>query len=259
MNKLALFAFVKNEVDIIESFLSHHINMFDDITIIDNGSTDGTIDIIKKYDVTLIRDNSSFNEKGKICTDIMNQNNCDILFPLDADEKIIYDDNELKTKNQSFIRSYLQNLEITGAKYKINRIYEYHPDNDGWYDLTKHRKIVFPKKSFMYTDGGFHRGRTTLDNPQTFSHSLYWRKRFAIHDNCIPIKISYMHYHFRSKDIWIKNTEAKLIQRLGDNFLEKLHDYNGCSIHLKRQYLRYIRYNKWHNLKKRFFIDNSML
>lgn len=37
---------VKNEADIIETFLRYHVNIFDNIIVIDNGSLDGTYEII---------------------------------------------------------------------------------------------------------------------------------------------------------------------------------------------------------------------
>jgi len=39
---------VKNEEDIIESFVRYHINFFDKLLIMDTGSTDATLDILKK-------------------------------------------------------------------------------------------------------------------------------------------------------------------------------------------------------------------
>lgn len=39
---------VKNEVDIIESFIRYHLKIFDEMIILDNGSTDETVNIINK-------------------------------------------------------------------------------------------------------------------------------------------------------------------------------------------------------------------
>ena len=39
---------VKNEIDIIESFICYHLNIVDGTTISDNGSSDNTLNIIKK-------------------------------------------------------------------------------------------------------------------------------------------------------------------------------------------------------------------
>lgn len=268
MNKLGLFAFVKDEEDIIESFILHNIDIFDNITIIDNGSIDGTLDILKEYSskykhIDIYHDHSSFTFKGDICSAIMKNSTSDILVPLDADEKIIYDNNKQITVNKSTIKNYLQNLEITGFKYKINKIYEYHPDNDGWYGLAGHTKIIFPQKTFMYTDTGFHRGRTTLDESSDFDDPHYWRAMFR---NSVPldkitkIDISYIHYHFRSKEKWLSKTEAKLKARLGENWnnIDYLQQYNGQSLHMKNRYLKYLQTNQWIDCDKTIFLGKEI-
>lgn len=48
MKKNVLITKVKNEADIIEWFIRYHLNIFDRIVIIDNGSLDGTFEIINK-------------------------------------------------------------------------------------------------------------------------------------------------------------------------------------------------------------------
>jgi glycosyltransferase involved in cell wall biosynthesis len=38
---------MKNELDIIEAFVRHHAHSFDKLIVLDDGSTDGTLDILK--------------------------------------------------------------------------------------------------------------------------------------------------------------------------------------------------------------------
>lgn len=266
MNKLALFVFVKDEIDFIQDFIEYHINIFDKVTIVDNGSTDGTLEIIQNYskhnNLKTIIDKSDFSKKADICTELMKTSDCDILVPLDADEKIIYDDGKIKSKDSNIIKQYLQNLPITGKKYKIKNIYEYHPDNDGWYGFAGHTKIIFPKKTFMYTDLGFHRGRISLDGVSNFdTDPNYWRafiKGTIYTDKISSIDISYIHYHFKNKNIWLKNTIKKLDARLGEKWkdIEYLKKYFGPSVHCKNQYLNYLNTNTWHNVEKKFFLGD---
>jgi glycosyltransferase involved in cell wall biosynthesis len=268
-NKLALFSFIKDEIDFISNFIEYHKNIFDSITIIDNGSTDGTLEILEKYHanetIILIKNNSSFSLKGEICSEIMRGSSDDLLIGLDADEILIFDDNNIRTKNVDQIKMYLQKIEIDGSKYKINKIYDYHPDNDGWYGISSHTKMIFPQKTFMYTDVGFHRGRTILDPASDFdTNPYYWRTIFKnpnIQDKILPINISYLHYHFKSKEIWLKNTEKKLRARLGDKWkdIDTLKNYTGPSIHCKNRYLKYINQDEWITCKKTIFLGEHII
>lgn len=265
-NKLALFCFIKDEIDFIKDFIEHHLKIFDEITIVDNGSTDGTLEAIKYYsnnnNIKIIIDHSDFVKKADICTNLMKNSDCDLLVPLDADEKMIYDDNKIRSLNSNIIRSYLQKINITGEKFKVKNIYEYHPDNDGWYGLAGHTKIIFPKKTFMYTDSGFHRGRTSLDAISNFDTDPYYWRSFMngkiYTDKILDINISYIHYHFKNKDVWMKNTIKKLKARIGEKWRDKeyLKKYSGQSIHCKNQYLNYLDTGIWHNIEKKFNLHN---
>ena len=154
INKLGLVSFIKNEIDFIESFIKYHIDIFDSIYFIDDGSTDGTLEIIQKYSSIHLRQvQNSFNLKGEICSEIIHQMTEDIIIPLDADETIVHDNKNIQITNSQYIRQYLQNLPIDGHKYKVNHIYEYNPDHIGWWGIKHHAKIFFPKK-YLYRLSG---------------------------------------------------------------------------------------------------------
>ena len=49
--KIFSISMVKNEMDIIESFVRYNINIFDGMIILDNGSTDETIKILSQLKI----------------------------------------------------------------------------------------------------------------------------------------------------------------------------------------------------------------
>lgn len=97
-NKIVLISMVKNESDIIESFVRHHIDMVDAMLIVNHNSVDSTKKILELlrdeglniflYDNTIVE-----YEQSLIMTDLLyeaiNKFNANIVIPLDADEFIV--------------------------------------------------------------------------------------------------------------------------------------------------------------------------
>ena len=109
-------------------------------------------------------------------------------------------------------------------------------------------KKIFPRKTFLYTDSGFHNGRTTTDD--------------LSEANVNNINISYLHYHYRSKNKWLQSTEQKLKARLGSNWnnAEILKKYDGPSYHLAKAMVSYHETGRWCDLpqsKKMYFNFNN--
>lgn len=254
-NSIHIICFVKNGIHFIKKFIDYHAKIADKITFIDNGSTDGTLEIIKEYKDIEILYCEDFKQKGNACTQVMLNSSCDLLVPLDIDELIIYDDGKSIHNDCEKIKQYLQNIHLDGSKYRIKYSYLAHPDNDNWYHISYQPKIIFPKKTFLYTDIGFHRGRTTLDKDSNFNDPCWWRPFFNnnfLNDSVKHINISHIHYHFKSKEIWLHNTKMKLESRVGDKINDKifLKNYNGEGIHAAKEYLEFINTGKWHDLLK---------
>lgn len=123
--KIIIATMVKDEVDIIEHWINYHGKIFGykNLFIIDNMSTDGTYKICKKY-----KESHSINiskyprylDKGKEMTKIMKENKCDIFFPIDIDEFIVFYNREMKRIEISTIKTYLKNLiNLYGKKYQF--------------------------------------------------------------------------------------------------------------------------------------------
>ena len=89
---------VKNEMDIIESFVRYHINIFDGMIFLDNNSTDKTLTILtllknEGLPIYIIEDeDEEFNFQKKINRILLiavEKFKADIIVPLDADEFLI--------------------------------------------------------------------------------------------------------------------------------------------------------------------------
>jgi glycosyltransferase involved in cell wall biosynthesis len=95
--KLVAISRVKNEADIIEAFVRHHVQHFDRLIILDDGSTDATYGILQSLlaegmPLTLLREASVGFEQNRHMTRLLHmaveECGADWVAPLDADEFI---------------------------------------------------------------------------------------------------------------------------------------------------------------------------
>lgn len=241
--KIEIFLFVKNESDFIEKFLDHNLRVADEMTVIDNGSTDGTLEILKDVGkrIRLIEDRSSFGRKGRICTNWMLKSDADILVPLDADELVVFDDGNEVCPDPARAKEYLKKISLgKNDRFQIRRIYMKHPEEEGWWESCRSNKRIMARAGFKGVDAGFHGGHMEENQKP------------------LPCNISYLHYHFRSKDAWLKSTEQKLKARLGEKWddIEFLKTYRKASHHVGRELIRYRNKGVWHAVKKQMFNKN---
>ena len=99
--KIVSISTIKNEADIIESFVRYHLNIVDLMIILDNGSTDDTSNILnglinEGLPIKVILDTDKYfepKEKYNFLLDkAINEFDADIICPIDADEFIVCDD-----------------------------------------------------------------------------------------------------------------------------------------------------------------------
>lgn len=234
-NRLCMFCMVKNEADFIETFLDHNLPIFDRIVMVDNGSDDGTVEILKKYEspkFIIVHDHSAYGKKGQICSRLMLDSPEEILFPLDADELIVYDDGDASSvsKDQRKIRSYLQSIQIQekDCRFKVRRNLQKHPDSEEWFGTSNLSKMFYSKKGFLETDVGNHDGNCT-------------KKDCPFKSN-----ISFLDYRMHSRDYWERRQIAKLKDRLGEkwNDLPTLLSYRGADMHSAIEYASYLGFRK---------------
>lgn len=98
--KIVSITTIKNEADIIESFVRYHLNIVDLMIILDNGSTDDTLNILNQLEneslpiIVLIDEDKYFEPfvKYNYLLDVaLNKYGADVVCPLDCDEFITCD------------------------------------------------------------------------------------------------------------------------------------------------------------------------
>ena len=104
MAKIAVVSMVKNEADVIESFVRHALTFAEVLLVADHRSTDGTADILAKLaaeglPVVLERLSMVEQAQAEVVTSLMRRAFCewqaDFVLPLDADEFLLADDGQL--------------------------------------------------------------------------------------------------------------------------------------------------------------------
>ena len=161
--KLVSITMIKNESDIIESFIRYHLNIFDEMIILDNGSADESVKIIENLQnenlpIILIKDHDHYynqNEKStKLLKIAFGEYSADIVCPLDADEFLTSDNGnpreilEMLDENRYYKikwRTYVATVEDnTSVKFIPSRITHIRDDKyESFY------KVAVPKKLFL--------------------------------------------------------------------------------------------------------------
>lgn len=164
--KAVMIAKVKNEADIIESFVRYHSNIFDKIVIIDNGSTDYTFEILAKLkgeglNIKIINEGfskfDSFRLANKYAYMVAKQEQMDFLVLMDADEFLIAPNGEnpktiLNSLSQDKVyyikwRSYIYH-EVKEKSYFVPDNFEYYRDEE----KESFTKLIIPVKILLDKD-----------------------------------------------------------------------------------------------------------
>lgn len=123
---------VKNEMDIIESFVRHTLSFADELLLIDHQSTDKTAEILRSLQqeglpLTVHTSRRVEYAQAEMTTELLyeaiNQHGADLVIPLDADEFLV------GTKAGKSVREYLEELD-SSCVYELpwRRYSPYQPD-----------------------------------------------------------------------------------------------------------------------------------
>lgn len=222
---------VKNEMDIIESFVRYHINIFDGMIFLDNNSTDKTLTILtllknEGLPIYIIEDeDEEFNFQKKINRILLiavEKFKADIIVPLDADEFLI-------SSNKGNPKEILERIEFPNfslAKWKTfvptfdkDNVEKFIPSkiiyarDDA---VEKFYKAILPKELVEQCNVELINGSHDLIYDQQYENSI---KRIYNSDLIIA------HYPIRSKEQTISKIVVGWINELnrvdrkeGENF-----------------------------------------
>lgn len=229
--KIILATMVKDEDDIVEHWINYHGKIFgyENLYIVDNKSIDDTFKICKKYrekGIHLFQE-EDYKKKGNIMTQIMNNINCDIFFPIDIDEFIVV--NPKANKINYNVKKYLKKI--------IKK------SNDCTFFKCDY---IIPKKTnnsdnilSKFTAGSLN---TSYGNHRkTFIYKKNLNKDFLIdHGNHMPnvkyelTKICLVHYHKRSHKQMLKkmmNNVKGLGHKLDVEYIKKISNEPNDGFH----------------------------
>jgi hypothetical protein len=225
----------KNEADIIESFIRYHSYIFDGIMLLDNGSTDNSVGIVKKLQeeglpVYLREDTTIEYDQSEKTTELLyytlNQFNPDFIFPLDLDEFLIapgYPSNP---------RDLINNLDSSSTLYYIQRQH-YQPLASDNYDEVFVPKRITHVQNAIDNDPKVVISRNIAKkySPKIYmgNHGLYMDKSNI--KQIISSSLKLAHYQYRS----LEHVKSKFLVGWLNN-LTRYKYINGQAIHWKWAY-----------------------
>jgi len=208
MKVIYSISIVKNEADIIESFVRYNSSYLDSMVIINHDSSDNTSKILKNlqkegYNIKYIKWDKLMHQQGKVLTKfiykLIDEKAPDIIIPIDADEFLIAD-NE---KNDP--RQILEELNLNyvySAKWKTylpkkeGKVFDFVPENMHYIrnpELEEHSKLIIPTKLFTKLKLSLRDGSHNCNN---LDSSL--KKEIT--------SLKFGHYPVRSKSQLLSNT-----------------------------------------------------
>jgi len=156
-NDLSIVIICKNEAQNIERVLQSIESISDDIIVYDSGSTDGTIEIIKKYKVKLYQGKwMGFGSTKKYATGLAQH---DWILSLDADEaideKLHHQLKELHFSNERIVydirfKNFLGKKHLKWGEWgRDHHIRLFNRKKINWNDAAVHERLIFPENTIV--------------------------------------------------------------------------------------------------------------
>lgn len=232
--KIASITMVKNESDIIESFVRYNLNVVDEMIILDNGSTDETLKILNKLKdenlpIHIFQDEDKNYEQDTKITALLKKAvyefNADIICPLDADEFLTSDTNnprklieQIKPDTYFFVkwRSYVPlGNENYNEKFIPSKIINCFDEK-----IEKYYKVIIPKELVINFDAKISMGNHNIIYDQKYKNQINSKK-------IEELRIS--HFPLRSRE----QTLSKILVGW-PNILSRLNHIEGQGNHWER-------------------------
>lgn len=250
---LLMITKVKNESDIIESFIRYHICIFDKIVVIDNGSIDGTYEILcelKKEGLNIdiineaANDFDAFRFANQYNKKYLDQTQANFVIFMDADEFLISNDNRTP-------RDIMEKLDENTVYYIHWKTYLYEreekeknfvPLNFSAYreeSKEQYTKILVPgqlllKEKIIVTEG---------------NHDIICERKL---EKKFLSDLKFAHFPVRSKVQYVKQILLNVIgmmaipdekQQTGSHW-KKMYQINTSDIDLKQESFHYAFYEE---------------
>jgi hypothetical protein len=204
-----MITMVKDECDIVEDWVLYHGNLFgfENLYIIDNYSSDGTWEILNKFNNIHLFRKKNYKKKGAYMREIAIQygEKYDFIYPIDIDEFVVFYDKQTKKINTDkyYILNYMKNLEINRRCYKTNYIFSLLTHPNGY------NKAVSECEYGSYSDyGNF--AKTFFNNQSFFQTKMIDHGNHMVDMPYIETNLCLVHYHSRNLEQFIKKNKNNI-------------------------------------------------
>lgn len=219
--KIFSISIIKNEADIIESFIRYNINILDGMILLDNNSSDNTVEILnslkkERLNLHIIKDEDKefdqTHKMNKLMACVVNKFKVDIIVPLDADEFII-------TPHKKNPREFVENIEF--PNFGLIKIKTYYPSFDKENEKFIPSRITFARDG---TSGEYNKVIVPKELVKKFdvkltkgNHYLTYNSEYEdiIKEKIVP-ELRIAHFPIRSKEQFISKVSVGWINNLND-------------------------------------------